>query len=143
MIKRLALKLTLTLAVALALVGISAVPASAAYSNCWTGYVCIWDGNDGTGDLIFSYSAGPGVCANVPASANDRANSFYNRMYSTGRYVQFFQHAGCTGHILHNTANDDGPFSSGWLGNFEQLSQHQFCHCDRNILTSMRFSGGV
>lgn len=94
-----------TVATVLAL---SATPASAAYSNCTNGYACIFF-NDNGGGAMYTYpgSQSGGTCTYVGASANDQANSFYNRDHKA---VSFYQHHNCTGART-------GPISPGGQGN--------------------------
>lgn len=127
--------------------GLLATPARAAYSDCFVGYVCVWDGLNASGTLLFAASTTPGHCVNVPTSANDRAESFYNHLTNTGKGAQFYRDANCTGHGLHDTTGYGGPtqpFLAGYMGNFILLDNpQQFgCqnHCDRNIATAIWFN---
>ncbi len=115
---------------------VAPTPAQAAYSDCWIGYVCIWDGDNGSNALLFS-AGGPGVtsptCINVPSSANDKADSFYNNRRSTvgGRDVRFWLNAGCSGRVLcMENFGGCGPFFPGVGKNFN--------FADTNELTSIQ-----
>lgn len=83
-----------------ALLGVGAVaasPASAAYDGCTFGYVCLYDGDGGTGTR-HSYHGVSGFCTNITDVPNT-ANSFYNRR-SDGKHVQFYDGLNCSGTVL-------------------------------------------
>lgn len=148
--KRKIAALLVGLAVALGLTGVAASPAQAAYNDCWTGYFCLFDNPDGNGLLLFAAWSQPGTCINVPTSANDRADSYINRLGV--RYAQVYRDANCTGHALHKTNGFGGPnqpFPSAGenrQGSFINVDNVVLpgCgspdHCDRNIATSIWFN---
>jgi hypothetical protein len=84
------------LAAAAGLTLAAATPAHAAYSDCVSDYVCVFDGTGGSSLLVTVFRS-PGTCYNLPGSANDKADSFYNHL-SNHHAVQFYDSANCTGH---------------------------------------------
>lgn len=72
----------------LALLGLTAAPAQAAWTQCHVGEFCLFDGYTGTGALrIFAVPPGP-TCFNLsPSGWANRANSAYNR---TGQTVNVY-----------------------------------------------------
>jgi hypothetical protein len=137
----------LSLVLGFSAVVVIAAPAHAAYSDCWTGNFCLFDGNDGSGQLLFSTSAPRGTCVNIPTNENDRANSYINRLGV--RYAQVYRDANCTGHGLHKTNGFGGPSQpfppagDNRQGSFINVNNVVLpgCsnpdHCDRNIATSI------
>jgi hypothetical protein len=114
-------KILAVLVTAVALLGASLVaaqPASASYSQCADDQFCLFDGADGGGSPIAVYSAaawaGSGICQNVAASANDRANSAFNRFHVSGIFthtVTIYPAAGCV-----------SPESAGLCGNIYAIT---------------------
>jgi Peptidase inhibitor family I36 len=126
---------------AVTMVGAAGTPAqavdAASWDECWIGYACIWDGINSAGGILFAINGRAGTCVNVPASANDRAESFYNKLIGSGRAIQLYQHANCTGIQLRRQANGSaGPFFSGVRDSIyrDSLITH------RNKLTSIWFN---
>lgn len=122
---------------------VASAPAQAAYTDCSVGYVCLFDGYNGTGAMHPIPVSPRGYCYNVPTSFNDRANSAYNRM--TTRWVQFYTNAGCTGHLLHSAVDcSGGPFEPHFALNFYVDGGDPWCHFspvnDSNRLTSVFFN---
>jgi hypothetical protein len=118
--------------------------ANASWSQCWIGHVCIWDINSGSGTLLYSaHAQPPGTCQNIPSSAEDRANSFYNHM-NNGRHVQFYGGDNCSGHALHKNDGSGGsldPYYDGETGTFIDTGTSP-CHCDSNRASSIFFNTG-
>lgn len=135
-----------------------ASPAHAAYIDCWTGYACVFDGQNGTGALLFASNAPRGSCVNIPSSVNDRATSYVNRL--SGRGFQVYRDAGCQGHALHKDNGYGGstqpfpPLNAPYptylnaSGNFINIDNEVLpgCghpdHCDNNIASSFFFNNG-
>ncbi|HSJ75804.1 MAG TPA: peptidase inhibitor family I36 protein [Gemmatimonadales bacterium] len=115
-------------------------PAQAAYSDCLSDYVCAFDGTGGSGLLVTVFRS-PGTCYNLPGSANDKADSFYNHL-SNHHAVQFYDGSNCTGHLMHRAGSGGGPgpFAAGTMDNFYD-AMGTFHH-DRNILSSIFFNTG-
>lgn len=145
-VRRAVVALLVSLAVAFGVFAV-ATPAHAAWSSCSIGWVCVWDGNAGSGSPLYSAPIqGAGTCHNISSWANDQANSFYNHM-GNGRHVQFYADANCTGHGLHKDNNGIAtggifdPFEDGEVGTI-LMSGNGNCHCDRNKMTSIFFNNG-
>lgn len=135
--------LALAILVAAGLATAVATPAQANYDNC-DNRVCLYDDING-GSFLYGVYAGPGTCVNIPSPVNDRADSFYNALFTSARHAQFYQNANCTGHAMHDTTGFGGttqPFPAGRLGTFIRDLSHISCHCDRNKVTSIFFNTG-
>ena len=130
------------MAIVLALVGVQLMtqsPALANYDNCPTGLVCLYDGPDGTGTLLFHEWHSPGTCWNLASSVNDRADSFYVRL-GGGKHAQFYWDANCAGHRLHDVNLSSGPFANRASESF--IYSNTRGHWDRNRATSVFYNAG-
>jgi hypothetical protein len=137
------------LAVAIGIVG---SPAHAAYADCTSGWVCLFDSTNGT-TKIWEGVAAPGTCVYVGDSDNDRGTSFINRLFN-GRRVQFYENYNCTGHAMHRAVDNYGgstqPFPSGFQGNFQNIDYPHWAgcgtyptdHCDNNKTSAVFFNNG-
>lgn len=95
-------KRVLTVVVAaIAIVGITALPASAsAAGNCPSSALCLYV-NAGGGAPSITYNTGGGVgCHNIPTAYNDAVSSLWN---NSGHTVTFWQDANCTGFWINVT----------------------------------------
>lgn len=120
-------------------VAVTAAPAYANYDNCPTGVVCLYDGPDGTGTLLFHEWHPAGTCRNLASSVNDRADSFYVRL-GGGKHAQFYWDANCGGHRLHDIGLSSGPFGNGASESF--IYSNTRGHWDRNVATSVFYNAG-
>jgi hypothetical protein len=126
--------------VAAAFVLVAGAPAQASTSECVPDTVCVWNTGSYTGLLVTVWKP-PGTCYNLPAAANDRAETFYNHLQE--RHVQFYKDANCAGHLLHrNTDCSQGPFGPSAVGTFN-WGKYSTCGdfwLDTNVLTSIWFN---
>ncbi len=135
-----------TVALTLGLVAVSATPASAdvipkSTSQCSFGTVCLYDGINYV-TLIVSHYGAPGTCFNVPASANDKAESFYNHL-GDGHHVQFYQDAGCTGHLMCSDIIDScGPYPDGRADDFATFLSRHNGYTSANRTSSIFYNNG-
>jgi hypothetical protein len=149
MIKR---RLSALLAALLLTLGIGAVaasPAFAAWDGCESGYVCMYDGNGGTG-IRHSYHGVSGYCTNINDVPNT-ANSFYNRR-NDSKHIQVYSARNCTGTLLCKqsiavleceSGASDGPFPVGTAATFLESSRRGGgCWCHRNNAESIFFNTG-
>lgn len=140
--------LVVSAAAVVLVLGFGAVPAWAAFADCWVGYVCLWN-NPSAGGSIYRIPVEPrGTCHNV-VGFNDIADSAYNRM--TTRYVTYYKDANCTGHALHDDYDgcSDGPFPPGdavhrfYVSDYsgdQECAYHTPLFADINQLTSVYFN---
>lgn len=114
-------------------------PAQAAYSECTTNRLCLFNGDGGT-NLIWAGYAQPGTCVNLPAEDNDLTNSFYNRLTGSGRAVQLYQDNYCHTPLLRRQSGaSTGPHFSGTADNMftSPIPPHV---TDKNKVTSIWFN---
>lgn len=99
-------------------VAIVVSPANASYTECNSGYVCIWYNDNGGGTRYEAY-ANPGTChtALSGSPANDQANSFRNRL-TNGKHVQFYNGTNCNGTLLLDSNRFGGPHAVNAQNNF-------------------------
>ena len=110
-------------------------------SNCAFGTVCLFDGINYAGFLVGHYGA-PGTCWNVPATVNDRAESFYNHL-GDGHHVQFYQDAGCTGHLMCSDIIDTcGPYPDGRADDFATFLSRHNGYTSANRTSSIFYNTG-
>jgi hypothetical protein len=76
------------------LVVVTAVPASASWSDCQFGQVCTWFRSDAVGQWYYYTSPGPNVCVNIGPGWNDNIAAISNRS-SVATY--WYSNANCTG----------------------------------------------
>lgn len=135
---------TLALAVVLVAAVAPTTPASAimplALSDCSYGTVCLWDNANITGLLVSHYGA-PGTCYNLPASANDKAEFFYNHL-ADGHHFQAYRDANCSGPCLRrNDTGSCGPFQDGLTNEFWQRAvRPSGVDTDRNKASSLFYN---
>lgn len=147
MIKTLAPRLLLIAVVSGLFVSVGPVPAQAAYSECPVNWVCLWN-NPGGINLILVAARSPGTCHNITGYANDSADSFYNHLTPTpasGRHVQFYRGANCTGALLRTHAwqgNNPLPYPPGRYANFLLGGAGRADINDRNEASSIYFNIG-
>ncbi len=72
--------------------------ASAAFSDCGPGNLCVWVDSGASGARFSWGGSWSGSCWNMSANWNDIISSMYNRMPTA---VEFYRHSGC----LSNSAN--------------------------------------
>jgi hypothetical protein len=92
------LSLLMVAALVLPLVGFTG-SASAAFSDCGTNRLCIWEHRDGKGARYEWGGNWHDECANFPTTWYDRADSMYHRL-TNGERVQFYSRTGCTGIVV-------------------------------------------
>jgi hypothetical protein len=130
---------------ALAVLGLAASPAQAltGYARCegW-GFVCTFNGPDGTGTMTYVFGSAA-RCSNMPASANNTADSFINkREGNTSHHVQFYDGANCTGERLGTYPYGwEGPYESGYRSSFYEVPRAGG-HSERNKVSSVWFNTG-
>lgn len=111
------------------------------YSQCPSGYVCLFEGTNGAGILGNGFYASPGTCLPLPYAYTDAADSFYNRL-TNGHHVQFYETANCSGApgaLARRQSNGSGgPHAAGVRDNF--LSS--FCCTDRDEVSGIFFNRG-
>lgn len=141
-------RVTTLIVAVIAALGLAATPAQAltGYDRCqgW-GYVCAFSGLDGSGTMTPIFGSA-GRCSNMPASANNTADSFYNkREGGTSHHVQFYDGANCTGELLAVAPADywTGPFPSGTHRNFTRFRNKGGTDINhRDELSSVFFNTG-
>jgi hypothetical protein len=139
-VKRLIARLLVPLLGLVGIVTLTPAAAHASYSDCTTGYVCLWQNDGGSGFPSLVVQQAGGTCYNVPTYWNDKMNSFSNRLLY-GKHVQFYKDANCTGHLLHRQLDrTNGPFGSNPIVQDNFLSIRN--HGDRDIFTSIFFNTG-
>jgi len=84
----------------LPIVGFTA-QASAAFSDCSPGNMCVWVDTNAGGARFSWGGSWSGSCWNMGANWNDIISSMYNRMSTA---VEFYRHSGC----LSNSINSLG-----------------------------------
>jgi hypothetical protein len=134
-------RLTVALTLLLITVGLTATPAYASLSECASGWVCLYD-NANFSVKILSTFGNRGTCVNIPSYANDRADSFYNKL-NNGTSIRIYQDANCVNELYVNDPVGDGCL----LGPFPDLRAYNICnrplahggHVDINKLTSIRY----
>jgi hypothetical protein len=132
---------------------VATTPAHASLSQCGVGYLCLWSSPNYGGSIHKIPLKPKGYCYNVPGGFNDIADSAYNNYTGfSKRWVQYYQNAGCTGHLLHNDAYcEQGPWEPGVAATpkfFTHESPETGGNCgthfnpyhDVNILTSVFFN---
>lgn len=112
---------------------VAAVPAQAAWSDCPSMYVCLFDNIDGGGPPLNIVYRSPGTCYNL-TSNNDRADSVFNDL-GNGHGVQVYRDAGCTGGVLKTANYGIDPIPALHHSWFYALS-------DRNEASSIFFNNG-
>lgn len=99
-------RVAVVVAVAVTLLGLTAVPAHAAYNCSNQSWVCLFAGGSGTGTrFVIVEPASQPFCHPLPAYFNDRAFSAQN---NTDDVVTAFQHGNCTGFGQNIPANSFG-----------------------------------
>jgi hypothetical protein len=122
-----------TAAVALGLAVAVQAPAQAAWSDCPSMYVCLFDNGDGGGPPLNVVYRSPGTCYNL-TSNNDRADAVFNDL-GNGHGVQVYRDAGCTGGVLKTADYGSDPIPALHHSWFYALS-------DRNKASSIFFNNG-
>lgn len=98
-------------------ISLASVQQAHAAWGCSAGQVCIYDRINGEGRAIAFNTGNSSYCFDLIGTANDMADSYYNRGQ---RSVSFYKHANCTGDILQY---GNQPIPSGFSGNFPAICQ--------------------
>lgn len=108
--------------------GVAAAPAQASSSDCPASYTCLWNGIDFSGTPAWK-NAMPGTfgaCVDVTGTANNNAESIYNR---NSFQVSFYNFAGGSGYMFSLAPNAGigdlhfFPSGGGWQNQISSV-----CH---------------